>query len=332
MNMKVTFYGLALALILGACDGNNDGGGVQIPDFNFPRTVSFADSVSHYQIFQGDPKDLIPNTGFVPLELSSVLFTDYAHKQRLVKVPEGTSLAKNADGSLYFPNGSILVKTFFYYIDERDTSLGKELIETRLLIKADDRWNASTYEWNPNQNEAVLRLDGLQKGVSWIDANGESQTIQYQIPSENDCMVCHQRNNSMSPLGPTVLNLNRTVERNGSNLNQLSHLQALGLMEAFDPNLEASMVDYKDATQALAQRGRAYLAMNCAHCHNPAAWETPADEGFDFRYITSLQASGIVDDANEIRENVLNEEMPFIGTTVRDDEGIAMLVDYLEGL
>lgn len=330
---KVLSHGLILGIILGACSRDNDGQGrVQIPDFNFPKTVTFADSLSAYQLYTGDPKNLQPGPGFTLIELSSPLFTDYAYKQRLVKVPDGTKMSKNADGSLYFPNGSILVKTFFYYLDERDTSLGKGLIESRLLIKEQDRWNAATYQWNADQTEASLLLDGLQKGVSWIDAHGAKRSIQYQIPTENDCMTCHQRSNRMSPLGPTVLNLNRVVERDGLQLNQLLHLQNLGLLESFDPALEPSMVDYKNDSATLAQRGRAYLAMNCAHCHNPKAWSTPAEKDFDFRYGSSLQASGILVGKDKISRNVLNDEMPFIGTTVRDEEGIALLIDYLESL
>lgn len=333
MMRKASIYGLILGLILGACSRDNDGEGrVQIPDFNFPKTVNFADSVSSYQLYSGSPKDLIPGPGFTRLELSSPLFTDYAYKQRLVKLPEGSKMDKNADGSFYFPNGSILVKTFYYYLDERDTSLGKMLIESRLLIKEQDKWNAATYQWNTAQTEATLLLDGLQKGISWIEANGSNSSIQYQIPSENDCMTCHQKNNSMSPLGPTVLNLNRLVVRDGLSLNQLLYLQDLGIMENFDPSLEPSMINYKNASESLAQRGRAYLAMNCAHCHNPQAWSTPAEKDFDFRFTTSLQASGIAAGKDKISRNVLNDEMPFIGTTVRDDEGIALLIDYLESL
>jgi len=57
---------------------------IEIPDFNFPKTIVFEDSLSSYEIFEGTPSNLSPSEGFELLELSSVLFTDYSHKQRLV--------------------------------------------------------------------------------------------------------------------------------------------------------------------------------------------------------------------------------------------------------
>ena len=99
--------------MLGACNDGNFDGEVEIPDFNFPQTIVFEDSLSAYSIYEGNPSDLIPSEDFHLIELTSILFTDYAHKQRLVKVPEGTQMTRLSDGSIDFPNGSILVKTDF---------------------------------------------------------------------------------------------------------------------------------------------------------------------------------------------------------------------------
>ena len=77
---------LVMLLIFGfiACqDDEGFGIDVEIPNFNFPKTVVFKDSLSMYSIFEGSPSDLIPAEDFQLLELSSILFTDYAHKQRL---------------------------------------------------------------------------------------------------------------------------------------------------------------------------------------------------------------------------------------------------------
>ena len=51
-----------------------------------------------YNIFKGKASDLIPDRGFMPYELSTTLFSDYAEKQRLIKLPAGSSLkaANNA--------------------------------------------------------------------------------------------------------------------------------------------------------------------------------------------------------------------------------------------
>lgn len=332
MTKKVVFAISCILIMIASCRKNDDNFEVQIPDFNFPQTISFESSLSAYNIFEGTPSNLIPSEDFELLELSSALFTDYAHKQRLVKIPEGTSISKLSNGSLDFPDGTILTKTFFYFNDERDTSLGKRIIETRLEIKESGTWNIATYLWNESQTDATLKLNGQDTPVSWINLQGNNRSTLYHVPTQNECMTCHQSNSTMSPIGPALLNLNKTVNRNGTELNQLAHLQSLGLLEQFSVTDIPQMVDYKDLNASLSARGRAYLAINCAHCHNPSAWNTPAEKDFDFRYEIPFNQTGIQNGKDKVSRNVINQEMPFIGTTMMDEEGVALLIEYLNSL
>lgn len=333
MKKKLTISISLLIFSIITCKKDDfDEGDITIPNFKFPKTIVFEDSLSAYNIFQGLAANLIPTNDFELLELNSVLFTDFAYKQRLVKLPSGTKMTRLADNSIEFPNGTILSKTFFYYIDERDSSLGKNIIETRLMIKEDDKWNAASYRWNESQSEAFLQLNGSSKPISWLNSLGQNRSTLYKIPNENECMTCHQSNNSITHLGPTIQNLNKTVSRNGALINQLSHLQSKNLLENFSVNLVPSMVDYRNLNASISNRGRAYLALNCAHCHNPKGWDIPAEKDFDFRFETSLQGSGIPSGKDKISRNMLDGEMPFIGTTLMDDEGLALILDYLESL
>lgn len=332
MIRKVVFAISCVFIVIISCRRNDNDFEVQIPDFNFPQTISFKSSLSDYNIFKGSPSNLIPSNEFKLLELSSALFTDYSHKQRLVKVPDGHSITKLNDGTLDFPDGTILTKTFFYYNDERDTSLGKRIIETRLEIKESGTWNIATYLWNKSQTDATLRLDGQDTPVSWTNLYGKNLSTLYHVPTQNECMTCHQSNSTLSPIGPTLLNLNKSVIRNGTELNQLTHLQLLGLLEQFSVTNIPEMVDYKDLNASLSERGRAYLAINCAHCHNPSAWNTPAEKDFDFRYEIPFGHTGIQNAKDEISRNVINQEMPFIGTSIIDEEGVALLIEYLNSL
>lgn len=331
---KILFWSIGLLIFfLTSCRNDNfDENKVVIPEFNFPKTIVFRDSLSAYNIFQGNKADLIPAKEFQLLELNSSLFTDYAYKQRLVKLPEGTKMKGLSDNSIDFPNGTILTKTFYYYHDERDQSLGKTIIETRLLIKEKDAWNAATYVWNETQTEAILQLDGTKKRVSWINSLGTTLSTLYQTPTENECMTCHQSNYAMTPLGPTTLNLNRIVDREGTNVNQLSYLHEIGFLESFDLSKTPHMTDYMDSSASIDDRARSYLAINCAHCHNPNAWDIPAKKGFDFSYETSLFNSGILNGRDKISRNMINGEMPMLGTTVLDQEGLALILQYLESL
>ncbi len=332
MKNNIVFTSVLMVLMMISCRKDEFNGIVEIPEFNFPQTVVFEDSLSAYNVFQGLASDLVPASDFELLELSSSLFTDYAHKQRLVKLPPGTQMSRLDDNSLSYPNGTILTKTFFYYTDERDFSLGKTIIETRLIIKESDIWNAATYRWNEAQTAATLELNGFNTQVTWINSTGSNLSTLYKIPTENECKTCHQSNSSMTPLGPTILNLNRTVERNGETVNQLSHLQEIGILTYFSAEQAPRMVDFNDLGSPIEERGRAYLAMNCAHCHNPTAWNVPADRDFDFRFATSLEGSGVEPGRFKIIENMANQKMPFIGTTLLDEEGLALILEYIQSL
>lgn len=145
-------------------------------------------------------------------------------------------------------------------------------------------------------------------------------------------LTCHQSNSKMTPLGPTLLHLNRIVERNGNSLNQITHLQNLGLLNNFSIDEIGQMVNYNDLNSSLEERGRAYLAMNCAHCHNPNSWERSAEREFDFRYDTPLHTAGILFEEEKIKRALQDREMPLIGTTMLDKEGVNLIIEYLDNL
>lgn len=325
--------GLLVTVAVVACSGRDDfNKDFELTSISFDQTFQFDNQLSAYNIYAGDPSQLEPNKAYELLELSSTLFTDYAHKQRLVKVPYGTKIDRKDLINLDFPNGTILVKTFFYYHDERDRNLGKRLIETRLLIKEAGKWNAATYVWHSDQSDATLKPLGADTEISWVNVNGRTMSTLYQIPSQADCGTCHQSNREMTPLGPNLMNLNKIVDRSGRSLNQLSHLQAIGILNDFPIEEIPSIVNYEDINIPINERGRAYLAMNCAHCHNPSGWEKASQRRFDFRYNTSLSQTGIADKKNKISRTMLNGRMPFNGTTMIHQEGIGLIQEYLRGL
>ena len=74
--------------------------------------------------------NLAPSSQFHTYNIASTLFTDYAEKLRLIKIPTGTKLQTNGDGLLQFPDGTVIAKTFYYYNDVSNPSLGKKIIET----------------------------------------------------------------------------------------------------------------------------------------------------------------------------------------------------------
>ena len=327
--LRVMGWAVMVATLV-ACE--DDGPEPYDLDFNIPRTEAFAENLSTYGLFESPLAALKPAAGSELYELSSELFTDYAYKQRLVKVPAGGVVTRAADGKLVYPEGTILVKTFYYPEDMRVADGPRHIIETRLLVLREGTWNVATYLWNEAQTEATLSLKGSTTEVSWIDETGQARSTTYAVPHEGECVTCHQSNGVTTYIGPSERNLNRAVTRGGEELNQLAYFASVGIFPAEDWASSPKVPNYKDTSVALEERGRAYLHANCAHCHRPGAWDESADEGLDLRYGTALSATGLAEEANAARRLLQSGEMPYLGTTMLHAEGVELLLSFLQTL
>jgi uncharacterized repeat protein (TIGR03806 family) len=298
------------------------------------NNISFLEKLSDYHLFKGMPSDLQPADSFEKYEIATPLFTDYAEKQRLIKLPAGTRITTNGNGLPSFPDGTTLAKTFYYFLDNRDPAIGKRLIETRLLIIGNGQWNVATYKWNDAQTDAFLVTNGVSENVSWITSTGETRNINYHIPSNNECGGCHRSHDLVQPIGLKLRNMNMDVSRNGYTVNQLQYFIDKGLMNSVNPSSVAKLPDWQDQSYSLEQRARAYLDINCAHCHNPGGWAKHTDASFE--YERSLQSTGI----KQLKQQIIhrmeadneNVRMPKLGTTIRHEEGIELVRKYLETL
>lgn len=286
--------------------------------------------LSAYNIFKGKASHLIPDRGFMPYELSTTLFSDYAEKQRLIKLPVGCSLKATNNGLPEFPVGIILVKTFFYFNDKRDTAKGKRIMETRILIKTTTGWNAGTYKWNDEQTEADLISSGGKVNVQWIDNNGENKSIKYQISTNKQCGTCHNSNNELTPIGFKIQNLNIDVLRQGAEINQLTYFHNSSIMNAVNPYSFSSLPDWHNTSYTLEQRARAYIEVNCAHCHNDKGDCAKAD--FRAGYELSFEKTNISNKKDRILNWMKNGTMPRIGTSVIHKEGVALIEEYVKSL
>lgn len=252
--------------------------------------------LSDWGMMQSDGQALVLADRVVAYDLNSPLFTDYAHKQRTIWMPEGVSAAYRTGDVLDFPVGTVITKTFYYPLSadgehlllNNDRAEGWRedgldlanirLMETRILVHRETGWTALPYVWNDDQTEAVLARAGDVERVSGIRANGEPVDFPYVVPNANQCAGCHAVNNTtraIQPIGPAARHLNRDYAYEGETQNQIAYLQAAGYL-ADAPEIEAihAAVNYQDPTASLDRRARDYLDINCAHCHNPVG---PAD-------------------------------------------------------
>ncbi len=297
-----------------------------------PVVAELRPTLSEINLFIGDLSNLNITPRAFKYELNTPLFSDYSHKQRIIALPENTSMEYDNDGLPIFPDNTVIAKTFFYNMDERDLTLGRTIIETRLLIKQNNQWETGDYVWNEAQTEATLDLDGSTLPVSWIDADGVTNDITYEIPSNDDCFTCHASFNKNKPIGPKL----RTMNFNINGTNQLEQFISNGYLTGVtNPSSISVLPNWEDSSASLEDRARAYIDINCAHCHIPGG--TCADEStLNLAFETPLEESLIAEQSPSIElrvsTNIEGISMPLIGTSILHDEGVQLILDYLQSL
>ena len=222
--------------------------------------------LSEYGFFV-NTKDQITVPGVLPYELITSLFSDYADKHRFLYVPKGKIAAYQENSVFSFPVGSVLIKTFSYEPINNQTS-GRHLIETRLLIRKDSGWDALTYVWDEEGQEASLALAGKTVKANYISNDGRELDIRYRVPNKNQCKECHLENESIVPIGPKPRNLNRDYNYLEGTTNQLEKWMSVKFIDSYPEKIN-SVVDFMDSSKPINDRARANLDINCGHCHAP---------------------------------------------------------------
>ena len=232
----------------------------------------YPENLSEWNFFEGKLADLHPKSDVIPYELRTPLFSDYAQKLRFVKIPSGQKAKFDPKEVFDFPIGTVLIKNFYYANDLLKPNKGRRIIETRLLVREANGWENLVYIWNDNQTEAILDLAGDTKTVTWKDEKGKKQKLDYIIPNKNQCKGCHSYNNEVRPIGPTARQLNGDLKYTSGTENQLLYWQKAGILENLPADLsKVDKIAIWDNAQSgnIDQRARAWLDINCAHCHRP---------------------------------------------------------------
>ena len=301
---------------------------------NIVSTNYFLPLLSQMGVFSGNLSGLNPADGVQLYEINSTLFTDYAHKQRLIRLPQGQPMQyNNTDLLPSFPDNTLISKTFYYNLDERDPSLGKKIIETRILLKVNGSWLVGDYIWNASQTEATYRETGSTEAISYIDQNGTQQNVDYQIPSKQDCFTCHNNNATTFPIGPKLRNLNFVPSFTSQN--QLDYFSSIGLLNGVTSGNISVLPNWEDENLLLEDRARAYMDVNCAHCHQPGG-SVPPGFTLDFRLETDFNNTGIYANRGEIiarfQSTLPTYRMPQLGRTIVHEEALQMLEEYIDSL
>ncbi|WP_336515993.1 SO2930 family diheme c-type cytochrome [Pollutibacter soli] len=314
--------------------------------------------LSQYGFFKGVLKDQQPADGIMPYSLSTPLFSDYAEKLRFVFIPVGLSAKFNDSSVFNFPEGTVLIKTFYFPVDFRNPSKGRRLMETRLLIHEGSRWIAYPYIWNEDQKDAVYDPAGEVKAVKYVDLNGKKKEHNYFIPNQNQCKGCHNQNEVLVPLGPSARQMNHDMMYSSGKQNQLLYWEQNDKLSGFKPSdaKNVGIVWNDPATGTLDQRARLWLDINCGFCHQPqgpaassglhlhmqesdplriginktpvAAGRGSGDRRFDIvpgKPVESILIFRMESDDPGIM-------MPELGRSVKHQEGIALIKEWIAGM
>ena len=152
--------------------------------------------LSDWNLFTREGTNLVPNNESMVFRPANQLFSDYAQKLRTLWLPGG-SQANLVNEEIDYPVGTIISKTFYYPTDvegrplkqfdlaERQINLSRnKVIETRLMVRREDSWNAFPYVWNEEGTEAFLRVAGSSTPVN-LQSDTESHDFVYFVPNEN---------------------------------------------------------------------------------------------------------------------------------------------------
>ena len=307
--------------------------------------------LSGFGFFQ-DMQNQIPSAEVHPYSLVNPLFSDYTDKLRFVYVPEGQKLAYVKDKVFQFPVGSTLIKTFAYLNTQGE--MDAQLLETRLLINTSEGWKAISYVWNQDQTDAKRSVAGATIPTTFINSVGAKVDVRYRAPNQNQCKECHQVNQVMTPIGPKARNMNKNVDYASGDMNQLLYWAAQGWIES---KLNADLMQsYENENVSIDERARAYLDINCGHCHIPGGSadttglylnlteETKEHLGIFKKPVAAGRASGnlkysIVPRKSDKSIMIYRMDsldpgimMPESGRALADDKGIKLISDWINQL
>ncbi|MDO8860583.1 parallel beta-helix domain-containing protein [Haliea sp. E1-2-M8] len=307
--------------------------------------------------------------GGILYDLTSELFTDYAEKYRFIFLPEGLQAAYATRDVFDFPVGTIIAKTFTMPNDFLNPGAGEIIIETRLLIHRRQGWATLPYIWREDSSGADLTVAGGRRTLQWIHSDGMTRSTEYVIPDANSCKTCHGVTRAETgsgvnqetvnlPIGPKARFLNRDNSYAGKSHNQLTYMAQLGGLAGLPRNLAVvdRAPDWEDLAQPLQERTKAYLDINCAHCHSPGGFASNSGMFLEFwREVDStygickppvaagagsggLQFDFVPGDADasitvfRMDSNDPDVRMPEIGRSIIHDEAVELVREWLNSL
>ncbi|MCP4784830.1 MAG: hypothetical protein GY903_02065 [Fuerstiella sp.] len=299
-------------------------------------------------------ESMTPCSGVIPYSVNVPLWSDNAAKERYLALPAGGQIEFSDTGQWKFPEGAVVVKSFFMDTTEGDPETRLRL-ETRLLVKTTSGWEGYTYVWNEDQADARLIDASMTVPLDITTPEGMVHGNWY-FPSRSDCQACHTKAAGFV-LSVSTRQLNRTHQYPEGPRNQLSMLETLGVFTTALPDAPDKLDSYplwEESSSTTEDMSRAYLDVNCAFCHSPGG---PGNSPIDLRYHTPLEQASLVGQAprgSRISKTPATAivspgrpqdselirridwrgpgQMPTLGTFVKDTKAVELISEWVQSL
>lgn len=235
---------------------------------NFPKKLSDTGlfySTSKHQLAEG----------VLPYEINTEMWSDGAIAERFIALPGSTTISKFTKGHFSkgetkdawrFPANTVFARTIFVEL-EKGNPKSRHRLETQILHNTGDDWRAYSYHWTKDQKDAVLyEGDGKEESYPVKDpVTGKSSSWTWRYSNRTECMVCHlTRTGTIHSFAP--FQLDREITQVNKKRNQLEALTSLRLFDYPTPKYNR-MASLDDESASVNDRARAYLHVNCSHCH-----------------------------------------------------------------
>jgi putative heme-binding domain-containing protein len=300
--------------------------------------------------------------GVIPYSINAEPWADGAVVNRAVAVPnqeklgtwkEDQILLGQRRGALSFPKDSVLVKTLSLNVVSNGTAKERP-VETQILHNEGDEWRGYTFAWNDAGTDASLvSAQGSERVLRVADSNAPDGSRQktWRFSARKECQICHTVR-SGSVLGFKPSQLNRQHQYGDVVAPQLATLSHIELFS--DPVAKSDpIISPADTTASLEQRARAYLDVNCSHCHGNGNAGTAQ---FRLQQELSLGQTGLLDssvnqgDFGLLQPRIVASgdpyrsliyyrmaklgkgRMPHIGSHVVDTAGLRLIHDWIQDI
>lgn len=331
----------------------------------FPKSLAATGLFSSIEKHQLAP-------GVIPYGINAEPWEDGTVSTRFIALPGESTIGVHSEnnvqkgnlrGEWSYPEGTVLGKTISINMDASEPEKLRRL-ETQILHRHAGGWHSYSFTWNEAQTDAILAGPAgfdLVLHITDEEAPGGVRKQTRHYAGRTECLLCHTTRGG-SVYGFKVDQLNRDFDYGKTTDNQLRTLAHIGVFEeplakGASPT-EAPIADLPAATNPydfnakLADRARAYLHVNCAHCHRrggggTAAIEVPLNVALPKTNLVSRPTQGtfgladswVVSPGDPYSSTLYYRmakvgrgRMPHFGSQVVDEGGIRLIHDWIEQL